>query len=308
MLDFWDLGKLLGRRWRISVPMLVLAIVLTAVTFTQVKPDYVATAYIQLVPPVPVAVPAGQPTPAIRNPWLNEDLTTLASAALVSVQDISYVQSLKDAGYSDAFTATMGDNSPLITFQVTAKSSREAGSTADQLVDRFDKSLTSLQTSYNVTSVDTITGRRLDAGTNVTKSSSNVKRAIAAVAVVGLLLAIAVTIGSDAWLRRRKRTKTVQPAAAAPLTPPAQWEPPASTQTVPLMMTRLFSAASNGNAFRAGTEREPADADRKSADADRKSADAARRPSANGSGAQEYDLPADATVILPKKAMPARDD
>jgi hypothetical protein len=310
-LDFWDLGKLLGRRWRISVPMLLLSIALTAVIFTHVKPDYVATAYVQLVPPVPVQVDPGKPARAQRNPWLNEDLKTLASAAVVSVQDIGYIQSLKDAGYSDSFTATVGDTTPLMTFEVTGKSAAQASGTADQLVDQFDKSLNSLQTSYGVTEVDLITPKRLDGGTNVVVSSSNVKRSVAAVAVVGLLLAVAVTITADAWLRRRGRRKTAAadvPSAAAPLMdvpPPAAAAPPlsslfnpppAATETIPLVMTRLFHAtgSSNGNAVRAAPDRassEPGSAE----------------TVVNGNRAVPYDPPADATVILPR-TTPAVDE
>lgn len=311
-MDFWDLGKLLGRRWRISVPMLLLSIALTAVIFTHVKPDYVATAYVQLVPPVPVQVDPGKPARAQRNPWLNEDLKTLASAAVVSVQDIGYIQSLKDAGYSDSFTATVGDTTPLMTFEVTGKSAAQASGTADQLVDQFDKSLNSLQTSYGVTDVDLITPKRLDGGTNVVASSSNVKRSVAAVAVVGLLLAVAVTITADAWLRRRGRRKTaaadvlpsaapllmdVPPPAAAPPPLSSLFEPPpAATETIPLVMTRLFHAAgsSNGNARRAAPDRassEPGSAE----------------TVVNGNRAVPYDPPADATVILPR-TTPAVDE
>jgi capsular polysaccharide biosynthesis protein len=300
-LDFWDLGKLLGRRWRISVPMLLLSIALTAVIFTHVKPDYVATAYVQLVPPVPVQVEPGKPERAQRNPWLNEDLKTLASAAVVSVQDIGYIQSLKDTGYSDSFTAAVGDTTPLMTFEVTGKSAAQASGTADQLVDQFNKSLSSLQTSYGVTSVDLITSTRLDGGTNVVASSSNVKRSVAAVAVVGLLLAIAVTITADAWLRRRGRSKSAAAAAppsvaAPPLLSSLFDPPPAATETIPLVMTRLFraSASSNGTPVRAAPERAS-------------SQPGSAETIVNGNRAVPYDAPPDATVILPR-TIPAVDE
>ncbi len=308
-MDFWDLGKLLGRRWRISVPMLLLSIALTAVIFTHVKPDYVATAYVQLVPPVPVQVDPGKPARAQRNPWLNEDLKTLASAAVVSVQDIGYIESLKNAGYSDSFTATVGDTTPLMTFEVTGKSAAQASRTADQLVGQFDESLSSLQTSYDVEPVDLITAKRLDTGTNVVASSSNVKRSVAAVAVVGLLLAVAVTITADAWLRRRARRKAIaadaeeqsaaDPPPSSPPSPSSLFEPPAAapaTETVPLVMTRLFraAAANNGSAGRAAPERAS-------------SPPGSAETVVNGSRAVPYDPPADATVILPR-TTPAVDE
>ena len=120
-------------------------------------------------------------------------------------------------------------------------------------------------------------------------------------AVVGLLLAVAVTITADAWLRRRGRSKTaaaaVVPTVAAPPPPlPSLFEPPpAATETVPLVMTRLFRATpSNGNAVRAASERAS-------------SGPGSAETVVNGSRAVPYDPPPDATVILPR-TIPAVDE
>lgn len=219
-MDFWDLTKLLGRRWRISIPMLLLTAVLTVLTFTQVKPNYVATAYVELVPSMPPAVPAGRPAQLSRNPWMNQNLTVLGNAALVAVQDLTYIDTLKATGYSDKFTAVLSDNAPLATFTVTAKSREQASATANQLVDRFASSAGALQTSYGVTKADLITSARLDDGTNVKASHSTLKRALIVVAGVGLLLTAAITVGCDAWLRRRAHVKDAEAEAAIEIAPP----------------------------------------------------------------------------------------
>jgi capsular polysaccharide biosynthesis protein len=315
-LDFWDLGRVVGRRWRISVPLFVLAIAMTALIFTQVKPDYVATAYVQLVPPTPAAVPAGQPQRPQRNPWLSQDLSTIGTAALVTVQDVGYIQSLKDEGYSDSFTATMGENSPLITIQVTGKSLEQASGTADQLAAKFDKSLNSLQAAYGVADVDLITSKRLDGGTNVAKSSSNVKRAVAAVGIVGLLLALAVTIAVDAWLRRRARAKAARAAGAVseavplslnePSPPAVHWVPDRSDTSV-LTMTRIFTPA-NGNGARTADRPPPESRPSERPPADIRSTDRGPVKAApKGFDRADNDIPADATVVLPR-ATPVSDE
>jgi hypothetical protein len=334
--------------------MFALAVVMTALIFTQVKPDYVATAYVQLVPPTPAPVDPGQQPRTQRNPWLTQSLATLGNAALVTIEDVGYVQSLKDKGFSDSYTEAMNDSSPLITIQVTGKSMEQATGTADQLVDKFDASLNSLQAAYGVAEVDLITARRLDGGTNVVESSSNVKRAVAAVGVVGLLLAAAVTIASDAWLRRRARAKAAHVAAAAspPSAGPAQSagpgqsagaakpSGPAQSKTPPvpqwltetgdsnaLTMTRIFTVANgNGNGVGSGKEngKDARNPDR-SADTrpierhpgDRAASDrpkAGRGPSDRGpnraspnvSDLADADMPADATIVLPR-ATPVND-
>ena len=298
-LDIWDLGRLLRRRWRIAVPIILVALVMTALVFTQVKPNYVATAYVQLVPPVPTQTAPDQ-TPDLHNPWLSQDLRTLGNAALVSVQDLGYVQSLKDQGFSDAFTATMSDTTPLVTLEVTGKSAAQVEGTAAQLVSRYSGSVSSLQTSYGATPADEITARRLDAGTNITMSSSNKKRAVVAVLAAGILLSLAVTVAVDTWLRRR-RQRASELASAADPTPEAAApvytrERPEAVETSALTMQRIFtSGATNGSA----PLRHPADS---------------HAPDDRGSdptiairtGFAERDLPADATVILPK-AIPVRE-
>ena len=305
-LDFWDLVRVLFRRWQISLPMLVLSIAFTGLIFTHVKPNYVASAVVQLVPPLPQAPPKPtDPQPVRRNPWLVQDLSTLGNAALVSVMDVGYVESLKAAGYTDAYTATMTEGAPQVTFQVTGKSAAQATGTAEKLVQRYDQSVLYLQTSSGVADQDLIKPRRLDAGSNVTKSSSNVKRAVAAVGVVGLLMTIAVTIAVDAWLRRRRRAAmagaevSASVSAAAPPLP----EPDATTLLVPdappmrrpdqptttLSMTRVPSATTNGTP---GHKPPPA-----------------KRAQPKDASAPEpdYDVPHDATVVLPK-ASPALND
>jgi capsular polysaccharide biosynthesis protein len=202
-LDFWDLTKVLFRRWMITLPMLLLTAGLTVLAFSQVKPNYVSTSYVQLVAPIPQAAKPNQPIVEQRNPWLGQGLQTLGNAAIVTVQDQSIIDQFKATGLSDAYTFEMGSSSPMIKIEVVAKSRKQAEDTANELIVLLNANIASLQTAYGVPNVDLITARRLDLGTNVEKSSSNVKRALVAVFGAGVLLTIAVTVGADAWLRRR---------------------------------------------------------------------------------------------------------
>jgi capsular polysaccharide biosynthesis protein len=207
-LDFWDLTKVLFRRWCIAIPLLVLTAGLTVLTFSTVKPDYVSTSYIQLVPPVPQPTKPNEPVVEHRNLWVGQGLETLGlqtlgNAVIVTILDQSVKDQMKSVGFSDSYTFEMGSTSPMVTVEVVAKSRPQAEGTANELVSRFNTSITSLQTAYGVTQPDLITARRLDLGNNVEKSSTNVKRALAAVFGAGLLLTIAATVGIDAWLRRR---------------------------------------------------------------------------------------------------------
>ncbi|GAA2364652.1 hypothetical protein GCM10010170_062700 [Dactylosporangium salmoneum] len=209
-MDFWDITKLLVRRWQIALPMLLLSAVITGVTVSQVKPDYVGTAYVQLVPPAPAknTTPEQQLTSADqRNPWLSQGLQTLGNAAIVQALDQTVVDEFKRTGYADTYTVTMGQNSPLVTFEITGTSARQARDTAEKLVTIFTDSVARLQTSLGVGESSLITVKRLDLGANVKKSTSKVKRALVAVAAAGILLTAGITIGGDAWLRRRNNRR-----------------------------------------------------------------------------------------------------
>jgi hypothetical protein len=221
-VDFWDLTKLLVRRWYVALPMLLISVVLTVLTVGQVKPDYVATSYVQLVAPVQGATKPGQASPEQRNPWLGQGLQTLGNAAIITVLDQTVVRELKAAGLSDSYTVEMGGTTPMISFEVVGSTEGQARETAEALVERFDQSVAKLQSDERVTAADAIRTRRLDQGTNVEESDSKVKRALVAVAGAGLLLTAAVTIGLDAWLRRRRRRR-----AEAPLPKPT---PPVAGQ------------------------------------------------------------------------------
>jgi capsular polysaccharide biosynthesis protein len=241
-VDFWDLTKLLARRWWIMLPMLALSAGLSVLTVLQVKPDYVVTGYVQLVPPVLEQTKPGQATPDQRNPWLGLGLQTIGNAAIVTVQDASVVQELTAAGLSDSFTLSMGQSTPLITIEVVGKNAQQAQDTAEQLVLRFTQSVAKLQSDYGVSKSDSITARRLDLGTNVKVSNSKVKRAAVAVAGAGLLMTAGVTVGVDALLRRRRRRR--EDAAAPPRRTPAWGLPPSGTSAmVPNPGRQLYDRA-----------------------------------------------------------------
>src|SRR5262245_7873242 len=334
-LDFWDITKLLGRHWRISLPMLLLSVVLTVLAAVHVKPGYVYTAYVELIPPTPAAVPAGRTPPTPRNPWLTQALPTLGNAALLTVQDLTYVQQLKTEGYSDNFKVVIDGSTPLITFTVTAKTRANAIATSQQIVQHYDDAIETLQTSYDVEPADMIASARLDDGTNIKLSYSTLKRVLVVVIGLGLLLTAGVTIGADAWMRRRARradgTPPPEPDGASRAVaaievagfPGARVlagtasdghgasgvpSAPATRSTVD-SSTESSSQRANTTATRSGPERPSAtpvapggERGAGQVHADRRESAARTNETQPGHGTM-YDLPADATVVLPKAVL-----
>jgi hypothetical protein len=293
-VDFWDLTKLLVRRWLIVLPMLALSAALAVLTVNKVQPDYVAIAYVQLVPPVFEQTKPGQATPDQRNPWLSLGLQTIGNAAIVTVTDTSVIEELKASGYSDSYTLTMGQTSPLITFQVVGTTAQQAQQTAEQLVDRFSKSVATLQRAYGVSPGDSISARRLDLGTNVKMSTSKVKRAGIAVAGAGLLLTAGSTVGLDAWLRRRRRRREERAAIPMPVLPESAGFSP-TTRAAGVVISRT-----NGDSQ---VEPNPPSVGFKAADG---SAAAAANGKEGDLADQTMPISSDATVVLPRLPEKAR--
>jgi len=206
-VDFWDLTKLLVRRWYIAGPLLLLTLGGVALAAMRIEPDYVATSYVQLVPPSVTPKESDGKAPQPRNPWLDLGVSSLGKAAMLTVQDQKVVKMLKKVGYSDDFTLTLDSTLPIVTFEVIGDTEAQASATTEELIKRFGTSVKTLQDEYGAAKDQSITTRQLDLGDNVDESTAKVKRALVAIGAVGLLLTVALTIAFDAIVRRRRADK-----------------------------------------------------------------------------------------------------
>ena len=268
-MDFWDLSKLLVRRWWAALPMLGLTFALMGLTYTTVKPNYNTTAYAVLVPPVSTVDKQGELTQVQRNVWLSQGLLALANAASVSVQDPSVPEEMQAGGFSSSFTISQNSASAVVTFTVTAKSAEQANATATELVRRYADSVKALQDQSRVAASDQITTSRLGSAVGAVESSGNVKRALAAVGGAGLLMTAGATIGLDALLRRRARRRLEQDdlldVASVPDAVPPSARPLPTGPKVSRSNLQAVSPADNGRipgtrAFTGAGQPEPKDA------------------------------------------------
>jgi hypothetical protein len=219
-LDFWDLTVVIFRRWKVSLPLLLLAIGATAFVSVTAKPDYTMTSYVQLIPAK--VAPTDNPVSAsVRNPWNQLGLNTIAQAAIYSTQDQKFLDSLKAADHTENFTLTMNYPNPIVTVQVVAPTSADARLTTDLVVTRLRGSVESLQKQAGVQDQDIIATQRLDQGENLEALGGKVKRAMAAVAAAGLLVMTGGALAFDALARRRARRRHERQEAESPPQEPA---------------------------------------------------------------------------------------
>jgi hypothetical protein len=205
-VDFWDLTKLVFRRWYVAVPLLVLTAIAATYTALTVKPDYKATAYVQLIPPPEASITTN--IKSLRNPWLDLGLGALNTAATYATVDRRFLNQLKTQGLSDSVVITNGYPAPIATVEVIGSSKDMAMASTDAVVRRFNDVVKSLQDDYAVQTQGRILTRRLDTGNNLEETGGKVKRALVAVGGAGALMAAGFTVAFDAFMRRRSRRRS----------------------------------------------------------------------------------------------------
>jgi hypothetical protein len=203
------------RRWKISLPLLLLAIAGTAFVAATAKPEYTMTSYVQLIPAR--VAPTDNPTAAsLRNPWNQLGVNTLGQASIYATQDQNFLDSLKASKHTANFTLTMDYPNPIITVEVVGSTPADVRETTELVTDRLRESAESLQRRSGVNDGDMMATQRLDQGQNLLPSRSKVKRAIFAVAVAGLIMTAGGTVGFDALARRRSRKRRKREQAESP--------------------------------------------------------------------------------------------
>ncbi len=205
-MDFWDLTKVIFRRWKVALPLLVITIVATGAVAATAKPDYLMTSYVQFIPAR--VAPTDNPTAAtLRNPWNQLGLNTLGQAAIYATQDQQFLDSLKAGGHTTNVVLTITYPNPIVTVQVVGPTPQDTTVTTQLVINRIRDSAEALQRQSGVHDQDLIGSQRLDQGENLQESGGKVKRAIIAVAAAGLLITGGGTILYDAIARRRSRKR-----------------------------------------------------------------------------------------------------
>jgi hypothetical protein len=318
-VDLWDLTKMMGRRWYVAVPMVLLTIVASVAAYLLVKPQYQATNYLQLIPaPSPVA--DADRLGRVHNPWDDLGEGRLATAAQSVVMSQDTAKKMHDRGLSTVYTVSMPNGAPPIEVQATAATQDLAIATADAVMTLLDQAVLAKQTAYNIAPQDTITTLRLNSTFDVTTVTTSTKRALIVAAGIGLLLTFGATIMVDAVLRRRDRDNDSAAAAAGLVMPRLAYDRPGGppgagnprTQAAFRSEDRTHIAGSPlaGAASTSVTmgqpERAAPQVDYQSA-ADRPSVSvtrsapapaAARAPHDGAAPVDEYDRP-DTTIVLP---------
>jgi len=210
-VDFWDLTKVLLKRWYFALPLLLVSMGGVLATSETVKPDYSAAGHVQLIPG---AHPPEDPkVPRVHNPWDELGFGALGTAVIIKVEDAQVAKDLVAAGLTDSFTVTIEYGTSFFSIEAVGSTAQQATGTVQRLMKIIEAAVIAEQARFNVSAQDMITTLPLDKGDKVTVVSSKVKRVLLVAAGVGFLLTAGITIGLDALLRRRARRRAGGEAA-----------------------------------------------------------------------------------------------
>lgn len=199
-MDFWDVAKLMWRRWYVTVPALLLTLAGAIWTGLTVNPDYQVTGHVALVGPA-VQRAEGENTLTRINPWSGE---ALADAATIRLQGKALADLLKAEGFTGEWSALVAGRLPVIRLEVIAERPEQAQATLQRLREAIELEVRDRQAQYNVTPEEQVTTVDYDGGETVEAVTGKVKRALIVVVGAGLILTTGSVIAYDAIARRRR--------------------------------------------------------------------------------------------------------
>ncbi|MET7424106.1 hypothetical protein [Dactylosporangium sp. NPDC005555] len=208
-MDLWDLAKLMGRRWYLMAPMIILTLAATSWALLTIKPDYTSTGQIMLIPPAdrtPLTPAELQST----NTWVEVGEDIMAKALSISLNTNQTHKEIEGEGFSTTFEVAAEDRSSILTVTATATTAAAAQATVQRLQKQITREVDEMQARYKPKAGRAISTQVLDGGDTIEVVSSKVKRAAVVIVGVGLLLTAAVTIIGDNILRRRARAQLLR--------------------------------------------------------------------------------------------------
>lgn len=219
-MDFWDVAKLMWRRWYVTVPMLLATVVAAGWIGTSVQPDYQVTGHIAMIGST-VPQPEEEADQGVVNPWSTE---ALAEAAAIRLSGKSLADQLRAEGYQGEWSLSVTGRQPWLELQVVAPSPEQAMATEDQLTEIIAEEVQTRQEDYGIPSGEQITTLSYDAGETIETVTGKLRRALVVVVGIGLIVTMGTVIAYDAIARRVQRSRS-GPAAGPPPAGPARRYP-----------------------------------------------------------------------------------
>jgi hypothetical protein len=212
-VDLWDVGRIVVRRWYVSVPLVLVFFMVAVVMSGRVSPDYSAEASILFVAfgqssedlSESTATSDATDTTGPANIYLNfpASLATVAQATGLSVGSDDTRREVAALGLEPAYEVLVEDRSPLLYVRVTSSEDRKAIDTMDHVVSLIETDLDERQDAVDAPADERIEIELLARSEQSSADSGGRGRVRLTVAGLGVLIAVAGAVIFDALVRRR---------------------------------------------------------------------------------------------------------
>ena len=286
-VDLWASLGVIGRRWKVTVPLVLLTLVASLMLGARVSPDYEASSTILLIGPAgpnsaagapstatpsqppasdPAAESADQTTttqpattvaPPVTEPdtnpllSLNQSLITTARATLEAMNDDSVRGRLAADDLSTEYEVTVAQRDPIMQIVARAPGPRQALETVGALQGIVLEDLNARQDQAGAPANTRIQVQTLSTTSQPKAINESQLRAQLVVVALGLVLTVVVAFGLEALEQHRVRMAALKQRARDSRTmdegPPSHQEPDGEDER----RTRVASS-SNGGSGRVG--------------------------------------------------------
>jgi hypothetical protein len=207
-VDLWTALFTVFRRWYVSLPIAVLAVVGMVVIGGRIAQEYEAHASVVLVPP-PAKVIGG----IERRPDNPLDAKTAATATAKQIDSTSTQRRFEDDGLSPDFEVNLDSDTAIIEYLITAKTADQALETAQRLIDETKGNLARIQQIAGAQDDALITLNTVDISDEAEPIKGDKLRVQATVLLLGLVAAVSAAFIVESFqTRRRGGGRTAMPA------------------------------------------------------------------------------------------------
>ncbi len=147
-MDLLDLLKLMVRRWYVTVPVLLGALVAALVVGGAMPPEYKTTSAVLLVPPTITPAPGGDRDREPGNPWLRIGEAPMAQAVQISLSSHDARQKVADQGGDPSYELKLVSRNAILTVEVTSDSEERALTTVTAVTNLINDEVVARQAEY----------------------------------------------------------------------------------------------------------------------------------------------------------------
>lgn len=199
----------LGRRWYLTLLLLVAVLGVTALVSSAVKAEYKSKASVIVLAPRQNGPTASNLAPV--NSYLGAGTPIFANVvSLVMVSDAT-AQEVVSLGGTSHYTVGQGlsTNGPIINIEATSSSPTVSTRTAAILISLISREVEQRQAKIKAPPSSYITTQTVTAGDKPSVLQGSRTRAIIAVGAMGVILTFATVLLLDSWLMARARRRRV---------------------------------------------------------------------------------------------------